>query len=203
MDQLSRNADTVGQFLQRRCLIDGQVVSVLDTRFPIKSAQNQWQEDSDWMTGLYVGAESLRYAVTGKPEAADFARQSWKALHKLSNISGKPGVVARYYLPEVEGKLGEGRKRWHRNNDGIYWIGDISRDQLSGHIFGLATYFDHVATDVEKGIIRSDVEAITDLIIENQMMAIDLDGQPCIHGNFWVSPLFALSFLKSAFQNLL
>ena len=40
-----------------------------------------------------------------KPEAADFARQSWEALHKLSNISGKPGVVARYYLPEVEGKL--------------------------------------------------------------------------------------------------
>ena len=199
-DQLGRKADTVGQFLQQRCLIDGQVVSVLDTRFPIKSAQNQWQEDADWMTGLYVGAESLRYAVTGKPEAADFARQSWEALHKLSNISGKPGVVARYYLPEVEGKLGEGRKRWHRNNNGVYWIGDISRDQLSGHIFGLATYFDHVATDVEKEIIRTDVEAITDLIIENQMMAVDLDGQPCIHGNFWVSPLFALSFLKSAYH---
>ena len=200
INQLGQNADKVERFLQQRCLVDGQVVSVLDTRFSTKSIQNQWQEDADWITGLYVGAESLRYATTGEPEAADFARQSWKALHKLSNISGKPGIVARYYLPEVEGQLGEGRKRWHRNKDGIYWIGDISRDQLSGHIFGLATYFDHVATATEKEIIRTDVEAITDLIIDNQMMAIDPDGQPCIHGNFWVSPLFALSFLKSAYH---
>ena len=31
-------------------------------------------------------------------------------------------------------------------------------------------------------------------------MAIDPDGEPCTHANFWVSPLFALSFLKSAYH---
>ena len=199
-DLLRQKADQVEWFLRRRCLVEGQVVSVLDTRFPVAAQQNQWQEDADWLTGLYVGAESLRYATTGETAAADYARQSWQAVHKLSNINGIPGIVARYWLPHIDGPLGRGRKRWHQNDDGVYWISDISRDQLSGHMFGLATYFDHVATAEERQIIQTDVEAITDLIIDNQMMAIDPDGQPCIHGNFWVSPLLALSFLKSAYH---
>ena len=132
------------------------MVSVLDTRFPPTTQQNQWQEDADWITGLYVGAESLRYATTGETVAADQARESWQALHKLSNISGTPGIVARYFLSHVDGPLGSGRKRWHQNSDGIYWIGDISRDQLSGHMFGLATYFDHLATEEEKQVIQAD-----------------------------------------------
>ena len=199
-DMLRKKADRIEAFLRQRCLVEGQVVSVLDTRFSSIAQQNQWQEDADWMTGLYVGAESFRYATTGETIAADQARESWQALHKLSNISGMSGIVARYFLQHVDGPLGAGRKRWHQNNDGVYWIGDISRDQLSGHMFGLAAYFDHVATEKEKQIIQADVEAITDLIIDNQMMAIDPDGEPCTHANFWVSPLFALSFLKSAYH---
>lgn len=193
-------ANQIDDLIHEKCMLYNQVITVVDTRYPLNSPQNQWQEDADWLTGLYVGAESLGYATTGEKTAKEYARSCWLALHELSNISGIPGVVARHYRKDFEGEFGTGRKRWHRNNDGIYWIGDISRDQLSGHIFGLATYYDLVASEEERKIIESDVEAITDLIIDNNMVAVDWDGKPCIHGNFWVSPLFALAFLKSAYH---
>jgi hypothetical protein len=188
------------QLIHEKCMLHDQIITVVDTRYTLESVHNQWQEDADWLTGLYVGAESLRYATTGEDEAKQYAQSSWRALHKLSNISGIPGIVARHYRKNFDGDLGTGRKRWHLTKDGFYWIGDISRDQLSGHIFGLAAYYDLVASQDERLIIKSDVEAITDLIIENNMVAVDWDGQPCIHGNFWVSPLFALSFLKTAYH---
>jgi len=197
---LGEKAQQIESLIHEKCMLHDQIITVVDTRYPLTSSHNQWQEDADWLTGLYVGAESFRYAITGDDEAKRYAQASWLALHKLSNISGTPGVVARHYRKEFEGDLGSGRKRWHRNKNGIYWIGDISRDQLSGHIFGLSTYYDHVASPEERKIIESDVQAITDLIIDNNMMAVDWDGEPCIHGNFWVSPLFALSFLKSAYH---
>ena len=199
-DSLLAKADQVVQLVHEKCMLHDQIITVVDTRYPLEAKPNQWQEDTDWLTGLYVGAESFRYAVTGDPQAREHARASWKALHNLTHVSGVPGVVARHYRWEFEGDLGTGRKRWHRNPDGIYWIGDISRDQLSGHMFGLATYYDLVASEEERRVIRDDVEAITGLIVDNNMVAVDWDGEPCIHANFWVSPLFALSFLKSAYH---
>ncbi|MFC1712805.1 DUF4434 domain-containing protein [Candidatus Poribacteria bacterium] len=199
-DGLLGKARQIESLIHTSCMLHDQVITVVDTRYPLEADQNQWQEDADWLTGLYVGAENLRYAVTGEEEARHYAKASWNALHKLSNVSGVPGVVARHYRREFEGDLGTGRKRWHRNEDGTYWIGDISRDQLSGHIFGLAAYYDLVASEAERHTIEADVKAITDLIIDNNMVAVDWDGEPCIHGNFWVSPLFALSFLKSAYH---
>ncbi|MGB9594795.1 MAG: DUF4434 domain-containing protein [Candidatus Poribacteria bacterium] len=193
-------ANQIDDLIHEKCMLHNQIITVVDTRYPLNSLQNQWQEDADWLTGLYVGAESFRYATTGEISAKDYARSSWLALHELSNVSGIPGVVARHYRKDFEGDLGTGRKRWHCNKDGIYWIGDISRDQLSGHIFGLSAYYDLVASEEERKTIESDVEAITDMIIDNNMVAVDWDGKPCIHGNFWVSPLFALAFLKSAYH---
>lgn len=197
---LLEKANQIDDLIHEKCMLHNQIITVVDTRFPLNSPQNQWQEDADWLTGLYVGAESFRYATTKEDSARNYARSSWLALHELSNVSGIPGVVARHYRKDFEGEFGTGRKRWHRNKDGIYWIGDISRDQLSGHIFGLSAYYDLVASEEERKIIASDVEAITDLIIDNNMVAVDWDGKPCIHGNFWVSPLFALAFLKSAYH---
>ncbi len=199
-DILLDKANRIEDLIHEKCMLHNQIITVVDTRYPLNSPQNQWQEDTDWLTGLYVGAESFRYATTGENSAKNYARASWLALHELSNVSGIPGVVARHYRKDFEGELGTGRKRWHRNKDGTYWIGDISRDQLSGHIFGLATYYDLVASEEERRIIESDIEAITDMIIDNNMVAVDWDGKPCIHGNFWVSPLFALAFLKSAYH---
>ena len=75
---LRQKVDRIEEFLRQRCLVEGQVVSVLDTRFPSTTQQNQWQEDADWITGLYVGAESLRYATTGETRWDQRARDLLK-----------------------------------------------------------------------------------------------------------------------------
>lgn len=199
-DGLLKKARQIETLIHEKCMLHDQIISVVHTGYPLEAKPNQWQEDADWLTGLYVGAESFRFATTGEEEARRNAQISWKALYNLSHVSGVPGVVARHYRREFEGDLGTGRKRWHRNEDGVYWIGDISRDQLSGHIFGLAAYYDLVASGEERRIIETDVEIITDLIVDNDMRSVDWDGKPCIHANFWVSPLFALAFLKAAYH---
>ncbi len=199
-DKLLEKANQIEELIHEKCMLHDQIITVVDTRYPLEAPENQWQEDADWLTGLYVGAESFRYAVTGDEEARRNAQASWNALHVLSNVSGIPGIVARHYRTEFEGDMGTGRKRWHRNREGVYWIGDISRDQLSGHIFGLAAFYDLVAGEEQRKAIEADVRAITDMIVENYLHSVDPDGQPCIHANFWVSPLFALAFLKSAYH---
>ena len=75
---LRQKVDRIEEFLRQRCLVEGQVVSVLDTRFPSTTQQNQWQEDADWITGLYVGADSLRYATTGETRWDQRARDLLK-----------------------------------------------------------------------------------------------------------------------------
>jgi hypothetical protein len=201
-DDLLDKAIRIEDLIHEKCMLHDQIVTVVDTRYPLEAPENQWQEDSDWLTGLYLGAESFRYAATGDEEARRYAQASWNALHILSNISGIPGIVARHYRKQTEfkGDMGTGRKRWHRNKDDVYWIGDISRDQLSGHMFGLAAFYDLVASQDQRWVIEYDVKAIADLIMENDMRAVDTDGQPCIHANFWVSPLLALAFLKIAYH---
>ena len=56
--------------------------------------------DNDGLfTGLYVGAESLRYAVTRSKEAADNARESYRGMEFLQTVTDTPGFVARTVIP--------------------------------------------------------------------------------------------------------
>jgi len=198
-DTLREKADRIEEELRRHHILEGQVITVLHTGYDLDHPANEWQEDADWLTGLYAAAESFRYAVTGEQEAREFARESFNALHTLSTVSGVPGVVARCFRRALKGDMGSGRKRWKKTGN-FYWATDISRDQLSGHLFGMAVYFDLVADDEERDIIRKDLSDIVGSIVDNDMRAIDWDGKPTIHGNFWVSPLFALTILKIAYH---
>ncbi len=198
-DTLREKADRIEEELHRRHILEGQIATVLNTNYGPEHPTNQWQEDADWITGLYTAAESFRYMVTGEQEAREFSREGFNALHALSTVSGVPGVVARYIKRTLEGGMGSGRKRWHKTGD-LYWSTDISRDQLSGHLFGMAAYFDLIADEKERQIIEKDIGDIVGSIVENNMMAMDWDGKPTIHGNFWVSPLFALTILKIAYH---
>jgi hypothetical protein len=56
--------------------------------------------DNDGMyTGLYVAAESFRFAVTGDQQAAANARESYRAMEFLQTVSDTPGFVARTVIP--------------------------------------------------------------------------------------------------------
>ena len=76
--------------------------------------------------------------------------------------------------------------RWPTSEDGKwYWKCDTSSDELDGHYFFYALYYDLVAkTDAEKRPVRDVVVAITDHLIENGFQLIDHDGKPTRWGRF-------------------
>ncbi len=191
-------ANTLDQELHERKMLFGQVLTVMRPRSTPEDTINQWQEDSDWLTGLYTATEAFHYKVTDDPQARANAKESFDALHLLSTVSGVPGVVARCARKNFAGELPtEGRKVYRKTGD-WYWVADISRDQLTGHLFGYAVYYDLVADEAEKEVCRQDIEDIVGKLLEDDMWARDFDGERTIHANCWASPLMALWVLKVA-----
>ena len=178
------------------------------------TASFTYDNDNDGLwTSIYLAAQCHRYAVTHEPEARARARRSLDLLMRLEEITGLPGFPARSFVSTNEPRPQGGE--WHPTPDGQWlWKGDTSSDELVGHYFGYATYFDLVADEQEKIAIRAVVSRITDHLIRNQYQLIDVDGQPTRWGRWSESyqqtqegryeaalnSLELLSFLKTAYH---
>jgi len=144
------------------------------------------QEASDndglW-TAIYTAAESFRWAVTKDPEARRMASETCRALRFLEEVTGIPGFPARAVVTpdEIAGphpRTAQSDGEWHPSADGKwFWKGDTSSDELDGHYFAFAIYYDLVADEAEKKAIRETVRRITDYIIAHDYLLIDADGK--------------------------
>jgi len=143
--------------------------------------------DGLW-TSIYLGAQAYRYAVTRAADARAQAQRSMRLLIRLEEITGNPGFPARSFVATNElppGATKPGGGEWHPTPDGKWlWKGDTSSDELVGHYFGYALYFDLVADDSEKRDIARVVGRITDHLIRNDYDLIDLDGKPTRWGEW-------------------
>jgi len=149
--------------------------------------------DGLW-TSIYLGAQAYRYAVTHDADARTRAQRSMRLLMRLEEITGRPGFPARSFVATNElssGQKDPGDGEWHPTQDGQWlWKGDTSSDELVGHYFGYAIYFDLVADDSERRDIARVVSRITDHLIEHDYDLIDLDGKPTRWGQ-WSERYFA------------
>lgn len=166
--------------------------------------------DGLW-TAMYGTGECLAYAATKRPEFKRRATRALEALRFLQKVTqGGPhsppkGFVARTILPADgpdpnAGRLEADRRtqaeddklwkvyepRWPRSADGRwYWKGDTSSDELDGHYFLYAAYFDHVAeTDAERDRVREVVRDLTDHLVAHDFCLVDHDGTPTRWGRF-------------------
>ncbi len=173
--------------------------------------------DGLW-TATYIAAMSFRYAVTKDPEAAAEARASMNAILKLQNISGIEGFPARAYRRPGEDRFGDGDIEWHLTEDEkgpLEWKGETSSDEMVGHYYASAWYFDFVADEAEKKIIAESIKRVTDHVLTHDYTLCDADGLPCTWSNwnpddlncndtwFWekgVNSLEMLSFLKVTYH---
>ena len=74
---------------------------------------------------------------------------------------------------------------WHATDDGQWlWKSDTSSDETVGHYLAYALYFDLVADEEEKKVIRDKVRLMTDRLIRDGFYLIDLDGKPTRWGNW-------------------
>ena len=73
---------------------------------PEKGAIFDASDNDGLWTALYIGAESLRYAVTKDPVAKALAKKSMDALLDLERLTGIPGFPARALVTDAEIKAG-------------------------------------------------------------------------------------------------
>ncbi|MCL2508728.1 MAG: hypothetical protein FWF05_06090 [Oscillospiraceae bacterium] len=142
--------------------------------------------DGLW-TAMYVAAQSFRFAVTGEAEAKEKARASMKAMLKLIDISGIEGFPARAYRRPGEHGFGDGDIEWHLTadeNGELEWKGETSSDEMVGHYYAAAWYFDLVADDAEKREIADAIRKVTDHVLTHDYTLCDTDGLPTTWANW-------------------
>ncbi len=162
--------------------------------------------DGLW-TAMYGAGECFAYAATRSDLAKKRARKAFEALRFLNEVTqggekpALPGFPARSILPtsgpnpnetQYTVEKDEERRRggdpqwkviwprWPKSADGKwYWKCDTSSDELDGHYFFNAVYYDLVAeTAAEKEEVRRVILATTDHLIEHDFNLVDWDGKP-------------------------
>jgi len=178
-----------------------------------KSEWTNHDSDNDGLwTAMYGAGECFAYAATKDPLAKKRAQAAFEALRFLCKVTqggtppALPGFPARTVLPTSGPNPNEVRytpekdeeskakdplwkvivPRWPTSADGKwYWKCDTSSDELDGHYFLYAIYYDLVAeTEEEKARVRELVVDMTDHLIEHDYQLYDHDGTPTRWGRF-------------------
>jgi hypothetical protein len=170
---------------------------------------SEWtQVDSDndglW-TAMYGAGECFAFGATGSADARRRAMQAFEALRFLGAVTqggshpAPKGFIARAILPvsgpnpNVRDSPARDRERqkrdrrwkiidprWPVSADGKwYWKTDASSDELDGHYFFYALYYDLVAkSEEEKQAVRVHVAGLTDHLLDHNFTLVDHDGRP-------------------------
>lgn len=158
-------------------------------------------------TGMYCAMESMRYAVTHAPDARENAKTAFHALVELQRATGTLHFIARSVLPvetpprhEVDRTFTEQEiadslrldprekiieKRWIPTPDGKWlWKRDASSDEVDGHLFGYAVYYDLAADTNERRLVADQVDRIVGGIVDHGFVLQDVDGKATRWGNW-------------------
>ncbi|MBI4448193.1 hypothetical protein HY643_04375 [Candidatus Woesearchaeota archaeon] len=173
---------------------------------------NEYGDAAIW-TGVLLGAESFRYSVTKDEDALKNIEKMVGGLHNLQEVTGVEGLLARFYGKKSDldlenfvrresfHKIYEGKGKF----EGYLSVGDTSNDQYMGVFFGYYICYNLVENEEIKKVIRQDVNALANHIVDNGIRITGSDGKPTTYGD--MSPkgmdekldaLLALSMLKIA-----
>jgi len=172
-------------------------------RLPVPGDVSKWEPEDDDNDGSYTAQymvmECFRYAVTRDPEARENARKAFEAMRFLQTVTGTNGFVARTVVPATwtgmhdpgerftpqerarvrieDPRYKEVEQRWLPSADGQWlWKRDTSSDEMTGHFYGYAFYYDLVAEGAERDIVRDHVRRVMDYIIDGGYVLMDVDG---------------------------
>jgi hypothetical protein len=194
----------------------------------------QHDDDNDGLwTGMYGAGECFAYAATHDPLAKKRAKAAFEALRFLSQVTqggahpAPKGFPARSIRstsgadPNQEEKANKNRRRerrqerdprdkvitlrWPTSADGKwFWKSDTSSDELDGHYFLYACYYDLVAdSEAERQRVRDVVVDMTDHLLDHNFNLIDHDGKPTRWGVFGPTTLNNLGWIEERGLNSL
>ena len=139
--------------------------------------------DSAVWTGHYLAAEAFRYQVTRSPEALANAWRSLWAIRELLDIT-KTDVLARCFVAAdspyaaaiQQQESGHGIYYNKLGDRSYFWIGNTSRDQYSGVMFGLSVAYDMIDDPETRAFIRTDVTRILNNLLSHGWNVVMPDG---------------------------
>ncbi len=105
--------------------------------------------DSAIWTGHYLAAEAFRYQVTQSADALNNVKQAIAGIKSLLDVTGT-NLLARCLVPlnspYAAGIQSEESANgiYTNSSAGYFWVGNTSRDQYMGVIFGLGVAYDMV-----------------------------------------------------------
>lgn len=155
--------------------------------------------DSAIWTGHYLAAEAFRYQVTRAPEALNNVRNAIAGIKSLADVTGT-NLLARCLVP-INSPFAAGIQSEEAPN-GIYtnssagyiWVGNTSRDQYAGAIFGLAVAYDMVDDPGVQSSISQLATRLIDFLNGHGWTVVMPDGT--ITTTFLVRPDQILSLLQ-------
>jgi hypothetical protein len=161
--------------------------------------------DSAIWTGHYLAAEAFRYRVTRNPDALDNATATIAGIRGLLDITGDD-TLARVAIPSDspygsdiqrdEGGHGVFQGRLHGRDH--FWIGNTTRDQYSGVMFGLGVALEMMSDTALKSDIIDLISRITSYLLDHFWTVRMPDGK--ISTIFHQRPDQQLAFLQIARQ---
>jgi uncharacterized protein (TIGR03437 family) len=157
--------------------------------------------DSAIWTGHYLAAEAFRYNVTHSADALANATKAIAGIKMLLDVTGTD-LLARCavpvnspYLAGIEGE--EAHNGIHTNNSmGLVWIGNTSRDQYSGVMFGLSTAYDLIDDPTVQSNAAALITRIVNYLVGRLWTVVMPDGS--VSTTFIGRPDQQLSFLQVA-----
>src|ERR1700722_13667960 len=148
--------------------------------------------DSALWTGHYLAAEAFRYSVTQAPDALNNLIAAISGLKGLADVTGT-NLLARCMIPvnspyAASISSQEASNGIYTNNSppGWIWVGNTSRDEYSGAMFGLAVAYDMVTDAGVRSSIGDLVTRLVDFLNGNNWSVVMPNGT--ISTSFLVRP---------------
>ena len=137
--------------------------------------------DSAIWTGHYLAAEAFRYGVTHDSEALNYVKNAIAGIKALADVTGT-NVLARCLVPLNSPYAGAIRSQeaangiYTQNGGSYFWVGNTSRDEYSGAMFGLAVAYDMVDDPAVQASISQLVTRLIDFLSGHGWAVIMPDG---------------------------
>ena len=136
--------------------------------------------DSAIWTGHYLAAEAFRYAATRSPDALANARRAFAGIQSLVDVTGN-NVLARCLIPD-DSPYAQGIQNEEAHNGiyhsgaGNFWVGNTSRDQYTGVMFGLGVAYDLIDDQALKASIAGVVTRMVQFLKDHSWTVVLTDG---------------------------
>jgi uncharacterized protein (TIGR03437 family) len=156
--------------------------------------------DSALWTGHFLAAEAFRYKVTLAADALDNARRAATGLQYLTDATGN-NTLARCLIPDDSPyaqmiQSEESHNGIYHSAPGQFWVGNTSRDEYSGALFGLGVAYDLIDDTAMRSSITRTVSLLVEFLKDKAWNVILPDGT--LVTTFLNRPDQQLAFLQLA-----